>query len=168
MAKEQADFEAHWKWPFHPVAGCAGARGQLHTEIRRLWCLCTYKLTSAHFSITSLTTCLYLFLEITRLIMILFQFSQKNLRFSTAANLWVSSPSSQRDKEDRGWEDVFQNKYKLAKSEVFYCWILWEQIKIALQSPAIIFKSFWKSEKLIKTMKCQQIAWNQKSLAIKL
>lgn len=90
ISKEQADFEAHWKWPFHPVAGCAGARGAtaLDTKIRRLWCLCTYKLTSVHFSITSPTTCFYLFLKTTRLNMLLLQFSQKNLRFSTAANLW--------------------------------------------------------------------------------
>lgn len=103
MSKEQADFEAHWKWPFHPVAGCAGARGQLHTKIRRLWCLCTYKLTSAHFSITSLTTCFYLFLKITRLVMILLQFSQKKWRFSTAANLWqfpVQTPKEIKQKQD--------------------------------------------------------------------
>lgn len=71
----------------------------------------------------------------------------------------VSSPSSQRDKADTGWEDIFQNKYKLSKSEVLYCWILWEQVKTAPQSPAIIFKNFWKSEKLIKTTKCHQRAW---------
>lgn len=69
----------------------------------------------------------------------------------------VSIPSSQRDKADTGWEDIFHNK--LAKSEVFYCWILWQQGEIAPQSPAIVFKRFWKSEKLIKTMECHQRAW---------
>lgn len=160
MSKEQADFEAPWKWPFHPVAGCAGARGHCTKDQKIVMFMhlqadiCPLLNHKSHYMFLLISPNYKAYYDFTSV------FTEELEILNSSKFVRTSSWSSQRDKADTGWENISQNKYKLAKSEDFYCWILWEQAKIAPQSPAIIFKSFWKSEKLTKTTKCQQRAWN--------